>query len=95
MLVGQIKLLHQQVARVNGAIGIEIEKFLHDNSVAVRQTGHLQRNRAVVSVADGGRRDRENGSSGQILAQQQSELKNGQVQTSLEKEGFCHRMLVV
>ena len=52
----QSELLHQPVSAVNDAVGVEIEKFLDDHRLHVRQPADRERDEAAVGVADGGRR---------------------------------------
>ena len=55
--IGQIELLPQDVAGIDHAVSVCIQKFLDDDFFAVGQAGHLKRHGPAVGVADGRGRD--------------------------------------
>ena len=49
--IGQLKLLHKQIIRLDDRIGIEIQEFLNKHRFPVRQPRDLQSNPAAIGVA--------------------------------------------
>ena len=73
----QRELLHQRVRAANDAVGVQVDKLLDHHCLRVREAGDLQRNRAAVGVADGGRGDGE-GDCGMGIAPRKQRQRSGQ-----------------
>ena len=67
LAVLQIKLLHQPISAINDAVGVERRDIFAPPRSRRRQAGYLERDGAVLSVADGGWRDVERDGGERVL----------------------------